>query len=74
MAFDLAKIDWSEEELKAAAGLDKIYEGLADGIDMGDILLFTEVMPLWAFLESATKAEYASKLVALGTILFRDNF
>jgi len=73
MGFDLDKVDWSAEELDAAEGLDKIYEGLADGIDLTDVLLVTELMPLWDFLKSATKKEYADKLLALAVLLYRDN-
>lgn len=74
MAFDLAKVNWTDAELDAAEGLDKVYEGLADGVDMEDLLLLMEVKPLWDYLKSNTKAEYADKLAALVMILYRDNY
>lgn len=73
MPFSLAKVDWTDDELAAAEGLDKIYEGLADGLDIGDILLAMEAEALWNFLKSASKKEYAEKLVALAVLMYRDN-
>lgn len=73
MPFDPNKVNFTQEELDAAEGLDKIYEGLADGLDMEDFLLVMEVQPLWEFLKSVDKKEYADKLIALAAILYRDN-
>jgi hypothetical protein len=73
MPFDLLKVEWTDEELNAAVGFDKIFEGLADGLDIEDILLVIEAQPLWSFLKSATKKEYADKILALAMLMYRDN-
>ena len=73
MPFDAVKVNWSDEEIRAAEGLDRIYEGLADGIDPDDLLLIMEVLPLWEFLKSDSRREYAEKISALAMLIYRDN-
>lgn len=81
MAFDEAKVRFTDEEMAAAKAADALYDlfaaAAADGIDMSDFAVMVEAIPhvkaLYGFLAEGTKAEYASKSLALAVALVRDN-
>lgn len=81
MGFDEGKVQFNAEELDAASAADALYEmfadALVDGLDVSDLAVIPAAMPkvvaLYRFLAEGSKAEYASKLIALGVMLERDN-
>jgi hypothetical protein len=74
MAFDANKVQFTADELTAAASADVIYESLKDGASADDlIVILPQVLPLFAFLKSDQPVDYATKLIALGVMLMRDN-
>lgn len=83
MSYDPAKVNWTADEHKAAESADKIYEtlrpALGDGIQAHDataaLAIAKPSYDLWAYLVGNTegKADFGRKLIALGTMLERDN-
>lgn len=81
MGYDRAKVNWTEEEHAAAENADKVYEpvhkALEDGLDPDDALVAIQVfkpsMAVWSYLAAGDKAQFAKRLIALGTMLERDN-
>lgn len=81
MAFDREKAQFNQEELDMAQAADFLYEtfrtALEDGLDFQDLSVIPaavpQIMALYGYLAGGTKAEYATKLIALGVALLRDN-
>jgi hypothetical protein len=81
MSFDPNKVAWDPAETASAQSADALYElfeaALADGLDLNDLMsipaAIPHVMALYAYLADGTKSEYATKLIALGVMLLRDN-
>jgi hypothetical protein len=81
MGFDEDKVAWSLEEVASAKSADALYElfeaALADGLDFSDLAAIPAAVPhvmgLYGYLADGTKTEYATKLIALGVMLLRDN-
>ena len=79
--FDPSRVQYTKEELDAAASADAIYEtfaeALEDGAQIQDLMAIPAVVPhilaLYRYLAGGTKADYAKKLSALGLALLRDN-
>lgn len=83
MGYDRNKVNWTEEEHGAAENADKIYEtlkpALANGFQVTDLAVaaavFQPSIKVWQHLVGGAedKAAFGRKLIALGTMLERDN-
>lgn len=78
MAFNSANVNFTEEELEAAAALDTIIEAIIDGLDFSDLgTIAGNVKPLYDYLgvggDLVDKREIAEKIAYLIVALERDN-
>lgn len=75
LAYDQAKASPSQEAHDAAAALDFAFEGVSDGLSIGDIEILSKVRPLIAYLfeEGIPKGEAISRAVQLVSLVERDN-
>jgi len=81
VAYSREKVNWKEEEHVAAENADKIYEAIHEAVENGlgpeDLavvgIVFKPSMAVWGYLAAGSKAQFAKRLIALGTMLERDN-
>lgn len=81
MSYEPGKVNWTAEEHEAAENADRLYETVhaaaADGFQTTDLLGVTAAWKpshdLYTYLFGGEKADLARKLIALGTMLERDN-
>lgn len=82
MSYSEVKVAFKAEEHAAAKAADQIYEeiseALADGLQPTDVVVVAGIVQpsakLWAYLAGASKQEFASRLIAIGVMLARDNW
>jgi hypothetical protein len=74
MAFDIEKVQFSEEDLFAGKALDSIFEELKEGVDLSKVLAQVgNVQIVVSYLTNEGNDKIAERVIALGMMFARDN-